>query len=392
MEWADRNTAFGPLKASTVARLCEAKFDELAATYPDDQCEFVRKLRKVLAGVVMERNVSPEGDCCTMQVVAIGTGNKILSCDPARPLSKAGDVVVDSHAEILCRRSLLRFFYDQIEAHLRGRKSVFEPAKSGGPGRRRFHLRSGISFHLYISTNPCGDAAVFKDESDAFSSKAGKARVKLDAGMGGALASSYEEDTSRFAVMSCSDKVSRWNYLGVQGTLLAAFLEPIYLTSITVGHGFKFVHNHRALYGRLDDCASWEEEEESAGYARHRPTLHEVLPCVRLPSRSNAMPDCGSNWTVGDETIEILQCSTGKRRDGEVSQVCKRNLFRRFKEVRASMDGGRGVADRICYERIKRDVAPDHQEAKMIFLKHFGECSGPWLSNAERCRLSSFYL
>ena len=239
MEWADRNTAFGPLKASTVARLCEAKFDELAAAFPDDQGEFVRKLRRVLAGVVLERSVSAEGDCSSMEVVAIGTGNKIISCDPARPLSRDGDVVVDSYAEILSRRALLRFFYDQIEGHLRGEASIFEPA---GAGASRFRLKRGLSFHLYISTNPCGDAAVFREECGACSSNAsktyGKARVKLDAGMGGAYASSYEEDTSRFAVMSCSDKVARWNYLGVQGSLLAAILEPIYLTSITIGQDF----------------------------------------------------------------------------------------------------------------------------------------------------------
>ena len=401
MECSNRNTAFGPLKASAVARLCEAKFDELAATFPDDQSEFVAKLRKVLAGVVMERSVS--ADCSTMQVVAIGTGNKIVGCDPGRPLSMAGDVVVDSHAEILSRRALLRFLYDQLELHSEGhvhgrdprdpRESIFERA-GASCSPPRFRLKSGLSFHLYISTNPCGDAAVIKEESTVYSSKAcrthGRARVKLDAGMGGALASSYEEDTSRFAVMSCSDKVARWNYLGVQGSLLAAFLEPIYLTSITVGHDFKLSHNHRALYGRLDDGAKWEEEEESAGYARHRPTLDTVLPCVKLPTRGNAMPDCGSNWTVGDETIEVLQCSTGKRRDGEESQVCKRNLFRRFKDAMHSMEGGwRG---KVCYERTKRDLAPTHQDAKEIFLRHFRECSGPWLSNAERCHLNSFYL
>lgn len=50
------------LKASNIARLCEAKFDELAATVPQDQVEFTQKLRKVLSGVVMERKVSAEGD------------------------------------------------------------------------------------------------------------------------------------------------------------------------------------------------------------------------------------------------------------------------------------------------------------------------------------------
>ena len=381
------------MKASNIARLCETKFDELAAGVPEQ----AEKLRKVLAGIVMERYVSE--DCSKMKVVAIGAGTKIIS-EPA--LTTAGDVVVDCHAEILCRRALLRYLYDQVESCIREEESIFERKRGT---TTRYCLKSGVSFHLYISTNPCGDAAVFRDdrereERDAHPNRMsrGRARVKLDAGMGGALASNCEGDP-RFVVMSCSDKIARWNYLGVQGTLLSVFLDPIYLGSITIGNDFNFQHNRRALYERLVGT------EANRPYSLHCPELSTVS--VPLRERCAGMPDHGVVWTEGDGELEMLRCTAGKTRDGTESQICKKALFRRFRMLsrlreeeagprskRQKLDGG-GHSARTrakSYSDAKRE-AREHNEAKRVFYESFRVlCGSVWLSNAERQGLNSFTI
>ena len=57
----------------------------------------------------------------------------------------------------------------------------------------------------------------------------------------------------RLLTMSCSDKMARWNVVGVQGSILSHIINPIYFHTIVVGSLFRPVHLRRALIGRIEN-------------------------------------------------------------------------------------------------------------------------------------------
>lgn len=165
--------------ADHIAQLTLDKFTELTWLLGDQGFR-----RKVLAGIVM--TTTKDNGELEYQMISLGTGTKFIG---GEYISEKGYAVNDCHGEIIARRGLRRFIYSQLEAYTRGEtdSSILEKKPSG-----LFGLKSGIDFHLYISTSPCGDARVFSpheggpDEIDnhAGRKKRGLLRVKIENGEG----------------------------------------------------------------------------------------------------------------------------------------------------------------------------------------------------------------
>ncbi|XP_068160063.1 double-stranded RNA-specific editase B2 isoform X1 [Antennarius striatus] len=224
-------------------------------------CSPAHTRHKSLAGIVMTRGL----DLRNAEVVALSTGTK---CINGEYLSDQGQVVNDCHAEVTARRALLRFLYSQLELFLRRpedwEESIFVRYKECG-----YRLKDNVHFHMYISTSPCGDGRLhspYEITADLHSSRhlmrkhRSHLRTKIESGEGTVPVRCWGAvqtwdgvlQGEQLITMSCTDKISRWNILGLQGALLSHFVEPVYLHSLTVGSLRHTGHLGRVLNQRLE--------------------------------------------------------------------------------------------------------------------------------------------
>ena len=69
-----------------------------------------------------------------------------------------GETIINSHAVVIARRSLMVFLYRQLLRLFEGRFSIFEyNDKEDGKIAR---LRPQYKIHLYMKSPPCGDASI----------------------------------------------------------------------------------------------------------------------------------------------------------------------------------------------------------------------------------------
>lgn len=210
------------------------------------------------------------------RVLAAATGTKCLG---RRDLNADGLVVNDCHAEVLARRAFIRYLYAetlfwQDKGPKSSQHSIFERHSTS----HRLVLKPQNSIHLFITEAPCGDAAIYElrkevvdelvqhreareigqsDERERTELRLTGAKVhnkklkwddlpkyrdtplekKFSQVVGIARVKSGRSDLpleKQTLSMSCSDKIAKWNALGLQGSLLLQWFEPIFLSSVVV--------------------------------------------------------------------------------------------------------------------------------------------------------------
>ncbi|KAK0062688.1 tRNA-specific adenosine deaminase 1 [Biomphalaria pfeifferi] len=114
-----------------------------------------------LLAAVVKSAIGTTKDEVQLETIAIGTGSK---CIGKSKMSPKGDILNDSHAEILARRAFLRYLYDELgKAYENNSSKVVQ--LSDVDGHCLCSLRPGVKFHFFTSHTPCGDASIFPKQS-----------------------------------------------------------------------------------------------------------------------------------------------------------------------------------------------------------------------------------
>lgn len=299
--------------ADEIARLSIDHFKTLAPQ------SLLDSLNQTVISTFILQLSSPDKDHYELEVVSIGMGTKVLSFNTileqksADNLEDAGDKIVrDHHAEVLARRSFLRFMYQEIFL------LYTKYQETGARSTKYLHLNKdlnvefneGIRIHMYSSSQPCGNACIKKwakgrkpvftevfersigypvipherihvtaradgevallckrnrgenipQASESVESPVRPLKIQKmsskEEGKGGSTipAGTVSASSSDGNVMTCSDKIAKWNAIGLQGSLLLyLFPTQLSLSSVTVGRKFSEVHARRALCCRLQN-------------------------------------------------------------------------------------------------------------------------------------------
>ena len=290
--------------------------------------QYFKKQSVVAAFIVEDRR------CHRFEVVVWGSGTKWeskITIDPKGlekiPPSERGCVIWDYHAEVIARRILKFYLWEEKKKCANANTtSIFEYIDASGTRMRK---RSDVFIHFYSSKVPCGGAAEsLRDDNPCQLHSWGKmtkkpGTVPIDSNMVDGHGKKY------LILKSCSDKISNWNEAGVQGSMLYPHIGKIFIDTIVISHSeecspmrqnnvAKSLSSHAIIY--VNNGLELEKVTSTTNPKKHRQKRNKISPeYISL------------NWCIGDKDPEFLHTKLNPYKepvkDKCVSRICKRSLL-----------------------------------------------------------------
>ncbi|XP_017772843.1 PREDICTED: tRNA-specific adenosine deaminase 1 [Nicrophorus vespilloides] len=326
-----------------IATLSYSKFENLPKSGKPTSNEWT-----ILSTITMEIDGK-------LDIVSLATGSK---CIGAKSMSSDGDILNDSHAEVLCRRGFIKYLYLNLND-----PNLFVKNDN------KFKLKDSVKFHFFTTHVPCGDATIFPKNADFDnlgnllddSEEPSNKMIKLDTHRTGAKClledekcDPLEDGLNYHAVgavrtkpgrgdptlsVSCSDKLAKWMHLGLQGSLLSILIEaPIHLTSFTIAGGttFNVEALNRALINRFlkiqleppyNETKTWFIAQSDVPFKHCKDEMKQACPSSIIYYK-NEKAQVAVNGKRQGVTKKNRNTAAGRL------SVCRIELFREFVKFR----------------------------------------------------------
>ncbi|KAF9576388.1 tRNA-specific adenosine deaminase 1 [Mortierella alpina] len=220
--------------------------------------------------------------------------------------------------------------------------------------------------------------------------------------------------------MSCSDKIARWNVLGLTSALVRPFIaEPLFLTSVIAGDLFDAEALERALFHRIRGCCFTDQKSAADEMARstqqlvdhpHRVSVHKSsnvfdyskdVVTARSEQEGILIPPvaspCSTSWIASEPAVtEVLVngCKAGASTKKQISakarsRLCKISMFETSAALWKSIPGTKpDLVERMI--RSNSTVTPEEAKSRGVVYKDWKRLSESHRLARERLLSTSF--